>query len=573
MNSLIHSVATSLQWLPNETLFSLCSRHHILSNNHKPHITCLQLFGHRIQGNAHDFPSRIDTFVNKTEGLLGNSDEIIFTHSLLPYYLHFILGHLKDSALDAMKGSGIGHLKWNLGILTSRFRANHPLKACLKCMDEDRNLYLTPYWHRDHQLPGVWICPVHHELLLSSTLKSTGVKRFFWHLPKSAELIYSFKRDFEIGNEQKQMLLNLASSSIALCNLDINRSFQTSQIVHCYLEALKQSGMMKNKSQLNLNKIGSQFSSFTNKIRVISELESLPKNSEEAITFIRKMTSPRTGTHPLRHLIWINWLFGTWEKFIDSYENPVIPNKNTNALQSPNENESPLKNLLISHIKIDGWSITRTAKQLGIDVSTAQAWAADSGISTPTRASKMTTRVREKMIGLLKIGIDKETVAKESGLSVVTVTKLLRTEVGLSDLLHLARFNNAQKSNREIWTKIVVINPNLGVRAVRMLEPSAYIWLYRHDQSWLNKESEKLQRLTRQNHSNTKWDERDLEFSKEVKEISLQIFEENPNQRIQLWMIYQKLPNLKAKLSKLDKLPLTKLAISNALNYKIIYKE
>lgn len=98
-------------WLPDETVFSLCSRYHRLSKNYKSSSTCQQLFGHKLQGLAHNFPSRIDSLVSTTEELLGTSNEIIYHHSILPFYLPLAQEHIKTSAVAAMRGEGIGHLK------------------------------------------------------------------------------------------------------------------------------------------------------------------------------------------------------------------------------------------------------------------------------------------------------------------------------------------------------------------------------------------------------------------------------------------------------------------------------
>src|SRR3546814_14840989 len=62
-----------------------------------------------------------------------------------------------------MSGASVAHLKFRLGLLTSRFRANHPLKACPACMTKDLDDHQTTYWRLDHQFPGVWHCPVHGE--------------------------------------------------------------------------------------------------------------------------------------------------------------------------------------------------------------------------------------------------------------------------------------------------------------------------------------------------------------------------------------------------------------------------
>jgi len=56
------------QWLPDETLFSLASRHHVVSGNVRPGDTCFQLFGHKRLGSSHDLPARVDEFVRRTAG-------------------------------------------------------------------------------------------------------------------------------------------------------------------------------------------------------------------------------------------------------------------------------------------------------------------------------------------------------------------------------------------------------------------------------------------------------------------------------------------------------------------------
>lgn len=55
--------------------------------------------------------------------------------------------------------------------------------------------------------PGVWVCPQHGELLQVSTLKSTGVERFQWHLPEVGILV-PFSED--VSGESSIQLTRLA---------------------------------------------------------------------------------------------------------------------------------------------------------------------------------------------------------------------------------------------------------------------------------------------------------------------------------------------------------------------------
>ena len=146
-----------LQWLPDEILFSLASRHHLMSGNALASSTCQQLFGDSRQGSQHDLPCRIDHFSTVTRGLLGSAESIILSHTILPFYLPFRTSVDAQDAAMAMRGSGIGSLKFRLGMLTGRFGANHPLKACLACLSADKTNYGRGYWRRMHQpvaVPG-----------------------------------------------------------------------------------------------------------------------------------------------------------------------------------------------------------------------------------------------------------------------------------------------------------------------------------------------------------------------------------------------------------------------------------
>ena len=178
-----------VSWLPDETLFSLASRYHNLACNATPDQTCAQLFGHKRIGCSHDFPARLRHFVTQTEGLLGSSTEITLQHSLLPFYLAFHPEYRCTNWLTNIEDGSAYLLKAELGILASRFGASHPLKACALCMCEDSRLHHVAYWHVQHQLPGVWVCPVHRCALQIATMKWRGHNRFGWLLPTQTEWV------------------------------------------------------------------------------------------------------------------------------------------------------------------------------------------------------------------------------------------------------------------------------------------------------------------------------------------------------------------------------------------------
>ncbi|MGB3071216.1 MAG: TniQ family protein [Ottowia sp.] len=143
-----------LQWLPGETFYSLCSRHHRFSGHPISAYTTKALFGHSQAGNQHDLPSRLDSFVERVD----DAEPIARQRTLLRFYAPFHKPSVVEDAVASMRSTSVARFKYKLGILTSRFGAHHPLKACRACMASDNKNFGWATWHLDHQFPDVWVC-------------------------------------------------------------------------------------------------------------------------------------------------------------------------------------------------------------------------------------------------------------------------------------------------------------------------------------------------------------------------------------------------------------------------------
>ncbi|WP_034296404.1 TnsD family Tn7-like transposition protein [Herbaspirillum sp. RV1423] len=305
-------------WLPNETIFSMCSRYHKLSGNLLASTTCKQLFGHAQKGTAHDFPSRIDMFVQNTGGLLGTTDDIIRERTLLPFYLPFRSAVDEEAAFLAMAGSGIGSMKFQLGILTSRFGANHPLKACAECMEEDQKNFGTAYWHLSHQLPGIWICLAHEQPLMMASEKSNGIGRFLWLLPNQQVLTSIDCRQF--CSRELAAAIKISQTAERLLSLQRGFHFDSRILVKTYHSALSKRGLLTNSGKLNNTEIGAAYSMFAGELSHIPDFSNVTENPNAfGGLVLRLLRNPRSGTHPLRHILLICWLFDTWGSFWDAY--------------------------------------------------------------------------------------------------------------------------------------------------------------------------------------------------------------------------------------------------------------
>lgn len=153
--------AALLYPLPGETLFSLCSRQHRIWGRPNARETCVLLFGGERLGTQHDIPSGPRQLECRTKGQWGGASTLATRRTLMRFYAPFVDRQLFDGANESMHGPSVAHLKFRLGPLTSRFRANHPLEACRVCTEQDHHDHGWAYWHLHHQYPGVWLCPMH----------------------------------------------------------------------------------------------------------------------------------------------------------------------------------------------------------------------------------------------------------------------------------------------------------------------------------------------------------------------------------------------------------------------------
>lgn len=558
-----------LPWLPGETLFSLCSRHNRLWGHSLSSRSTEMLFGGRRVGIQHDLPSALDKFTRRTESRFGTSTEVACNRTLLRFYRPFLHGSVVSHAVEAMRGPTVAHLKLRLGLLTSRFRANHPLKACDGCMHDDLDAYGWVYWHLEHQFLGVWMCPYHNQPLRQSKLKSSGVERFQWHLPDPSSL----SREWLPSRECSRLALRrLAELTIGLVEHSAADGWLEPVAVQETLRPrLLERGWLTAAGSARLTEAASDYLNYCAPLRVMHELSELPSDLESAKAQIGRVIRPlRAGIHPLRLLVAIGWLFENASDFITRHATRAASRLVHDSTTFRNVGRAvdisrPRKDRLIELLQA-GHSATAGARKLGIDVATAMVWAASAGVQIARRPKLLTSDIRASLSRDLRKGMEKSEAAQAYGISIETVTRLLRTEVGLHAEWKAARFAKARKSARDAWTQLLNTHGGSGTKVLRAMGPAAYAWLYRNDRTWLveNAPSKRLHSAaTRQ--SPVRWDERDRSLSRDVERATLRLFEASGGKALRLWQIYQAVPGLKPKLAVLDRLPLTKRAIEEAL--------
>ncbi len=168
-----------LDWLPGESLYSLLARNHAVRGHIKPTDTINDFFGMAKDRCLSEGRTELDCLMERTNGSLGSPEEILNEHTVLRFYKPF-LRQREKRLLPPGRFGGVDMLKFPLGMHTGRYRRLYPLKGCHACVDEDQAGIGMPYWHLEHQFPGVWICPKHNLPLYRTTAEPAQFDRVHW---------------------------------------------------------------------------------------------------------------------------------------------------------------------------------------------------------------------------------------------------------------------------------------------------------------------------------------------------------------------------------------------------------
>ena len=193
-----------------------------------------------------------------------------------------------------------------------------------------------------------------------------------------------------------------------------------------------------------------------------------------------------------------------------------------------------------------------------MDAYTGLAWAADLGVGYRPRPKNSDLAGRSALIAALRGGLGKAQAASKFGLSIQTVTRVLRSVPGLRLAWLDASRNRARVASRRAWKKALAACTNLGINRARVFAPAAYAWLYRHDREWLEA-SNGVSRLARAApRSPVDWRDRDRRFAAAIMSTIEALNKQDGRPGLNLQQIVQAVPGLAAKRGQLLKMPITR---------------
>lgn len=490
----------------DELLYSILGRYAARSGNNSEIHSITDLFGIRTSTAIVELPSRIDLLIdNMPVNSPYTSEYFIMKHTLFPCYAAFTRQERAEEIIDVMKnGNGaVPYIK--LGFTTGFLSLNKYLKFCPKCIIEDKQKYGEPYWHRIHQVSGVFFCPIHKTPILDSKILIRGGNRQHIYCVDNENCVTEGKRNFSDKNIKK--MIRMAEDVFYLLDKDykyINYGWLNYQI----RSKLIQRGYANMNNYVFQKRLRDDFVDFYGEEYLDLLQSSINNKQHNWLTNIIRNTE--YNTFYLRYLLVAHFLDLSLE---DLYiENQDMIKEFSNGLDYfQNLWDKRLREL--ASLKL---SIREIASIL------------DS-----------TTKTVRKRIDELEI----EPFWINNGGGKYINIKYKDT----------SEFKEERNERRERWLELLQQNPHLSSNKLREKSQGLHRWLTRYDIDWLRENIRKGKRTN----DVIDWNTRDIELLEEVKQVVSNMKCGKP-ERITWTTIGNKLGIGSWLSKKKDKLPLTK---------------
>lgn len=504
---------------PDEILYSVFARYHARSKNKSLSSTVNSLFGHDASRIVVDLPNKLDYLVNQLPpGSKITVERLIDEHTLFPFYVPFLPVERVDQLRKSMaeKSSG-GSIHGRLGILTSNIEVEF-LRFCPSCAKEDISLYGQPYWHRAHQLPGIFVCQKHSVFLENSAVKCSYHGRKDALFTALDAIHYVEPKPLNLNNRDHVAHLTLAKEATWLLQQKLYDDCGPNFFRVRFLQVLMRSGMASINGQADMNIIHERFSDFYS-AELLSSLSSPLDNKH---TWLRRLIQSSVHfQHPIRNLLLLNFLECSLEDFLKLPETIYPVGKAPFPCLNPASKH--YKELRINDIKFgksaSSQKIAATFycdcdfvyRRFGWDEEGQRKYEFDYVISYGEIFSN-------KLLYLKKKGMAPDAIAKFLSLSIGIIQSQLK-KLRASQITKREKMRSKsnlieelRRSYRADWIQRQKQNPDLGRYGLSMVNRRCYEWLRKYDGEWFEKNSPERM-VIKEKANRINWAERDVELA------------------------------------------------------------
>lgn len=502
---------------PGELLYSTLGRYHLRSGNVFWKHTIEDLFGNKTLSATAILPSGIRSLVERLPtNTTIDEKELVYKHTLFFFYTTLLPREQAISIYDAMLSNDGMKIYMQSGIMASSIPQNKFFKYCPACLNADT--FGEMYWKREHQLPGKLICLTHGLWLEDSLVPITQSNKHTYVLPSEGNC------DLKKENPVEDVSLKFHFDFLLQAERLLNGEFSHKSFEHYtdfYRKHLIQKGFASNNGRVNQVWLQEAFRSYYPD-KFLADLNIDPISVELWLASITR--KHRKSFHPYYHILLLNFLglhindvFGEMVSALNQANqdnwpclNIVCPDYKRNVINKVSvrtceRTKKPIRRLTCQTC---GFSYTRKGIDVQMDDRCKYSRIMDYGLLW-----------KKELRTLSDQKLSHREIARRLQVTVDTVIKYerIQKEQKLDQVEAIVEENKGKvEGHKQTWLLMQQQNDQLTKTQLRKQAPSTYIYLYRHEKEWLDKNSPiPIKRKPANNRVN--WQKRDEEVLQKVK--------------------------------------------------------
>lgn len=308
----------------DELLYSVIARYHFAVGNCDYRDTLEEIFGAKSKVPSICFPTQISFLsAQLPEGIGLTSENLINKHTLFPLYRAFLPTERANKIFNQMVYEKGNSVYAAIGMMAGSICAREALAYCPQCVKDDMRNYGECYFRRSHNAQGVFVCFKHgcflkeYDVSYKNTSRLEFIRLDFRNASTDTEYFPDdFGKDFiEVALSANYLLNNPV--------IDMNQGLIRTK----YLNLLDNKGLLTCSKRIKQQELLQAFRAHYNN-DFLSYMQSGIYDLDED-SWIKIITrKPRKVVHPIRHILFINFLMGNIEEFFlsDQKIKPVFGN-------------------------------------------------------------------------------------------------------------------------------------------------------------------------------------------------------------------------------------------------------
>ena len=293
---------------PDEILYSVLCRCHKRCGEPSARRTNLKMWG-KAYGKRLYLPDNIEHIAEQIPvSARLTAERFIADTTIFPFLKPFLTQDKAARLFDDMKygNSNIYNIAGFSHVLLSR---QQRLRYCELCIRDDIEKYGEPYWHRLHQLPGVFACATHSIALTDSSVEAAAaIDRYCPLLPATDGVKVYF------ASEMSDNLAALSrSAEWLLINGGILGYYEHTR--ECYDKWLRFRGFRDHNGKTHTKRLAVALVDYYGQ-ELLSLLDAY---NSGACTWLRRIVQQVNSLqHPMHHILLMQFLAGTARDFFSN---------------------------------------------------------------------------------------------------------------------------------------------------------------------------------------------------------------------------------------------------------------